>query len=249
VASQASSYFFALASAQTNVDISRSNLASADTLWHYLHPDVNRWIIGNDMLDADRQYTRALYISNDGTYFDYNYRLALVAWAWTAVSVDTDTLYSISFDYNCYGEYNTDYFLLMLVADSFGLPAAPNSAYYAGLDMTVSYAACHDYMPAGATLLTDFMPTGSNEWRTHTCRRWLYPGRYYLVAFWTNDNDYGVFPAALDNIYIGRQPRPNPDSALSDTEALSLPVKIIRDGRLLILRGGCTYDAQGRLLH
>lgn len=32
VASQASSYFFALATAQTNVDIARSNLASADTL-------------------------------------------------------------------------------------------------------------------------------------------------------------------------------------------------------------------------
>jgi len=51
VASQASSYFFALASAQTNVDISRSNLASADTLCRYAEGRYNiGTITENEML-------------------------------------------------------------------------------------------------------------------------------------------------------------------------------------------------------
>lgn len=51
VASQASSYFFSLAAAQTNVDIARSNLASADTLCRYAEGRYNiGTITENEML-------------------------------------------------------------------------------------------------------------------------------------------------------------------------------------------------------
>lgn len=51
VASQASSYFFDLATAQTNVDIARSNLASADTLCHFAEGRYNiGTITENEML-------------------------------------------------------------------------------------------------------------------------------------------------------------------------------------------------------
>jgi len=51
VASQASSYFFELATAQTNVDIARSNLASADTLCHFAEGRYNiGTITENEML-------------------------------------------------------------------------------------------------------------------------------------------------------------------------------------------------------
>lgn len=51
VASQASSYFFALATAQTNVDIARSNLASADTLCTFAEGRYNIGTISeNEML-------------------------------------------------------------------------------------------------------------------------------------------------------------------------------------------------------
>ncbi len=51
VASQASNYFFALATAQTNVDIARSNLASADTLCHMAEGRYNiGTITENEML-------------------------------------------------------------------------------------------------------------------------------------------------------------------------------------------------------
>lgn len=51
VASQASNYFFELASAQTNVDIARSNLASADTLCHFAEGRYNiGTITENEML-------------------------------------------------------------------------------------------------------------------------------------------------------------------------------------------------------
>ncbi len=68
VASQASSYFFALAAAQTNVDIARSNLASVDTLCHMaegrynigtitenemLQLKLNKLREENNLLDAD----------------------------------------------------------------------------------------------------------------------------------------------------------------------------------------------------
>lgn len=68
VASQASNYFFALATAQTNVDIARSNLASADTLCRYaegrynigtitenemLQLQLNKLREENNLLDAD----------------------------------------------------------------------------------------------------------------------------------------------------------------------------------------------------
>ena len=51
VASQASNYFFNLATAQTNVDIARSNLASADTLCHMAEGRYNiGTITENEML-------------------------------------------------------------------------------------------------------------------------------------------------------------------------------------------------------
>ena len=51
VASQASNYFFALATAQTNVDIARSNLASADTLCTFAEGRYNIGTISeNEML-------------------------------------------------------------------------------------------------------------------------------------------------------------------------------------------------------
>lgn len=51
VASQASSYFFELATAQANVDIARSNLASADTLCHFAEGRYNiGTITENEML-------------------------------------------------------------------------------------------------------------------------------------------------------------------------------------------------------
>lgn len=51
VASQASSLFFALAAAQTDVDIARSNLASADTLCHFAEGRYNiGTITENEML-------------------------------------------------------------------------------------------------------------------------------------------------------------------------------------------------------
>ena len=51
VAAQASNYFFALATAQTNVDIARSNLASADTLCHMAEGRYNiGTITENEML-------------------------------------------------------------------------------------------------------------------------------------------------------------------------------------------------------
>ena len=68
VASQASSYFFELAAAQTDVDIARSNLASADTLCRYaegrynigtitenemLQLQLNKLREENNLLDAD----------------------------------------------------------------------------------------------------------------------------------------------------------------------------------------------------
>jgi len=227
---------------------------AADTLWHYLHPGTNNWMIGNDMLNADRQLTRALYISNDGTYFDYNTRISQVAWAWTEISIDRDSLYFITYDYNCYGEYNSDYFLLFLVADTIGVPETPNSPAYMGMDVSFNNCSQAANMPAGAYLLNNFMPTGTNEWRTRSTALQLTRGRYRLVLFWTNDNDYGYFPAAIDNIIIERQgddpdpgtdPEPEPESALHDTKAPAA-TKVLRDGRLLIRKGESVYDVLGR---
>lgn len=83
VASQASSYFFALASAQTNVDIARSNLASADTLCHVaegrynigtitenemLQLQLNKLREENNLLDADVSLKEA--VENLRNYLD-----------------------------------------------------------------------------------------------------------------------------------------------------------------------------------
>ena len=54
VASQASNYFFSLASAQTNLDIAKSNLASADTLYRYAQGRYNiGTITESDMLQLE----------------------------------------------------------------------------------------------------------------------------------------------------------------------------------------------------
>lgn len=54
VASQASSYFFGLAQAQTNLDIARQNLAAADTLCHFARGRYNiGTITENDLLQLE----------------------------------------------------------------------------------------------------------------------------------------------------------------------------------------------------
>ncbi|MDO4496603.1 MAG: TolC family protein [Bacteroidales bacterium] len=59
VASQASQYFFDLATAQTNVDIARSNLASADTLCRYAKGRYNiGTITENEMLQLELNQLR-----------------------------------------------------------------------------------------------------------------------------------------------------------------------------------------------
>lgn len=182
--------------------------------WELINGDrTNRWVWGTAVNNGG---THALYISNDyGTTNAYNGSSETIVYAAKLLTF-TEGTFDFSYDWQAYGENNSDYLRVALI------PATES-------------------LTAGATVPTGFsvsaLPTGwialdggsklnlATEWQHKDATIDVVAGNYYLVFAWRNDYATRTNPpAAIDNVSISKYPDMITDLAVSEVTTNSATV-------------------------
>ncbi len=145
-----------------------------------------------------------MYITNNGTDYDYNKNQNSVVWAYLDTPVTGTT--TLSFDWKGVGESHCDYMKVFLIPMGM-LPSAGS-----------------EYAPESSIQIGEIFNQAS-DWQTYTwANDSLYlGGDYQLFFMWRNDHSAGDTPIAIDNVVLNTiqiQQTIVTISALSDKSAL-----------------------------
>ena len=152
---------------------------------------TNYWTIGLGNGDASSTETNCLYITNDGSSYNYNNTAPSSVYAYKEISLPARTNYRITFDWKCTGEDNYDFLRAFLI------PTSENPNLSAGTEIDT------DDTPNGWIDLYYGQMSNSDQWRNADKTIAHSEGDYKLVFYWHNDNSAGENPpAAVDNIFI-----------------------------------------------
>ncbi len=172
----------------------------------------NGWTVGNSAAATGQ---RSLYITYDGANGQNIYNATATSpnmphshsYAIRALDFSTAGLYYITYDWRCKGENNYDYMRVAL---------APQSQTFSD---TTTLGITPSALPQGWISLDDSAAlSGQNTWQaaTHTFSVDT-AGVYWLVVYWTNDENNGSNPAgAIDNIVVDNLNCPMPKDLVLD---------------------------------
>ena len=148
---------------------------------------TNKWYIGT----ASSNSGNGLYISNNGTSYEYSNTLSTIS-AYRTVSFPANSDYVISFDWKAYGESCCDYLRAFLVPAD----VAINENSDNGISATATPAGWFDISQIGKMNV-------SSSWQHSEKTLSLDAGLYNMVFYWRNDGSLGTQPpASVDNISI-----------------------------------------------
>ena len=181
--------------------------------WELINGELtNQWAWGTA---ANNGGTHALYISNDnGTTNAYSHSNTMVYAA--KLLTFTEGTFDFSYDWQAYGENNSDYLRVALIPATESLTAGTT-------------------VPTGFSVST--LPTGwialdggsklnlETDWQSKVATIDVAAGNYYLVFAWRNDYAIGTNPpAAIDNVSISKYPDEITDLAVSEVTTTTATV-------------------------
>ncbi len=158
---------------------------------------TNYWTIGYGVGDASSTETNSLYITNDGSSYNYNSGSESSVYAYKEIEISSTSNYHILFDWKCIGEESWDYLRAFII------PASENPNLSAGNVIGDGYEGANTTPDGWIDLYDGQMSSSDNQWRNAESTVALSAGNYYLVFYWRNDESSGSNPpAAVDNIFI-----------------------------------------------
>ena len=158
---------------------------------------TNKWTIGYGVGDASSTETNCLYITNDGSSYNYNSGAESTVYAYKEIELPSTTNYHILFDWKCIGEEGWDYLRAFII------PTSENPNLSAGNVIGNGYQGANTTPDGWIDLQYGQMSISDNQWRNAESTIALSAGNYYLVFYWRNDGSGGDNPpAAVDNIFI-----------------------------------------------
>lgn len=189
----------------------------------------NAWVINNNRL----------FISNDGVDYAYDESETSVSFATKLFDFDSTTVYTVSYEWMCEGEWNDedgalDYLRVALVPAAVELTAGVQPE---GLTEAL--------LPAGWIALDgDSALTRHATWQTVAAEVTVAAGQYRLAFIWINDESGADGdPAAIRNLSIAKGTITGIESGAGFG---SKAVKFIKNNQVYILVNGNIYDAIGR---
>ena len=189
----------------------------------------NAWVINNNQL----------YISNDGQAYAYNEDATSVSFATKLFDFDLTTVYTVSYEWMCEGEWNDedgalDFLRVALVPAAVELTAGVQPE---GLT--------NELLPAGWIALDgDSALTRHATWQAVAAEVTVPVGQYRLAFIWINDESGADGdPAAIRNLSIAKGTITGIESGAGFG---SKAVKFIKNNQVYILVNGNIYDAIGR---
>ena len=149
--------------------------------WQFIQEGQgNYWTIGTDAGSASWR-NHALYVTHDGSTFEYNHDAASTSWAYIPVSLTTsDTIF---LSWKGEGETCCDYAYAYLIPAG-SLPTAGSTT-----------------LPEGAIAITNKL-NQQTAWQLDTITPNV-EGNYNLCFMWTNDESSGTSSVVIDDVYIG----------------------------------------------
>ncbi len=201
----------------------------ADAQGWKLFNDANAWVI------ADNE----LFISNNGETYGYDEDAASVSFATKLFDFVKDTIYTVSYEWKCEGEYNDedgalDFMRVALVPAEVELTAgvAPE-----GLTA--------DNLPQGWIALDTLPLYGQASYATMELDVEVPVGHYRVAFIWINDDSSSDgAPAAINSFEIGFQKTPTRIDGGAGIE--SKAVKFLKNNHVYIRINDRIYDATGR---
>jgi len=158
---------------------------------------TNYWTIGLGSSDVSTTETNCLYITNDGSSYNYNNGAESAVYAYKEIELSSTSNYHILFDWKCIGEESWDYLRAFII------PASENPNLSAGNVIGDGYEDANTTPDGWIDLYDGEMSSSDNQWRNAESTVALSAGNYYLVFYWRNDESAGSNPpAAVDNIFI-----------------------------------------------
>ena len=158
---------------------------------------TNYWTIGLGSSDVSTTETNCLYITNDGSSYNYNSGAESAVYAYKEIELSSTSNYHILFDWKCIGEESWDYLRAFII------PASENPNLSAGNVIGDGYEDANTTPDGWIDLYDGQMSSSDNQWRNAESTVALSAGNYYLVFYWRNDESAGSNPpAAVDNIFI-----------------------------------------------
>ena len=177
--------------------------------WVLVNGDLtNRWVI-DTAVNNTTGGAKALYISNDtGRTAAYTVNSATVVYAYREVYLEPGE-YTISYDWQCYGEGNYDFIIAAVVPSTVTLTAAtalPTGITYSSM----TAEGWQNIGPSGIKL--NLSSTWSTQNSSFTITR---AGTYRIVFLWRNDTSSGTMPSGcVDNVVLDMQPCARPTDIL-----------------------------------
>ena len=203
----------------------------AATGWKLINgTETNAWVIGNAVSNGSE---KALYISNDGSSYDYDDEAASVTYATKLFHFVSTGTFTVSYDYKCIGEYNDedgalDYLRVALLPADVALTAGVQ------LDNLVQ-PLDHDSALVAQSAWTRMSAVASIP----------AIGMYRLVFIWSNDDvDSDGAPAAIDNLLIIHKDWATDIQSGAGIE--NKAVKFIHNNQVYIMINGAVYNVTGQ---
>lgn len=194
-----------------------------------LFNDANAWVI------ADNE----LFISNNGETYGYDEDAASISFATKLFDFVKDTIYTVSYEWKCEGEYNDedgalDFMRVALVPAEVELIAGVTPE-----DLTA------ENLPAGWIALDTLPLYGQASYATMELDVEVPVGHYRVAFIWINDDSSSDgAPAAINSFEIGFQKTPTRIDGGAGIE--SKAVKFLKNNHVYIRINDRIYDATGR---
>ena len=196
--------------------------------WKFAN-DANAWVI------ADNE----LFISNNGETYGYDEDAASISFATKLFDFVKDTIYTVSYEWKCEGEYNDedgalDFMRVALVPAEVELIAGVTPE---GLTA--------ENLPTGWIALDTLPLYGQASYATMELDVEVPVGHYRVAFIWINDDSSSDgAPAAINSFEIGFQKTPTRIDGGAGIE--SKAVKFLKNNHVYIRINDRIYDATGR---
>ncbi|MDO4194584.1 MAG: choice-of-anchor J domain-containing protein [Prevotellaceae bacterium] len=188
--------------------------ATDNAKWATIGAPSNNWYCGTADGNGDNT---AMYISGDqGANNTYVINAQSYAYTYRTLRF-TPGLYTISFDWKCYGEGNFDYMRVYLIPASVNLAANTNNGIVTSGTPDTTWIALDNNVKLNL----------QSTWTTQNNQIYFADTTIYnIVFYWKNDASIGTAPSAtIDNLYVGMETchRPEPNISAKDNMMVFSP--------------------------